>query len=91
MAETKPNTNPTGAAPPAPLVPFRLRLGRLKSTRQTLARVIREYSLGRVPEPVFRSLVWSIGQLVSTMKTETELQTADRLAEIEKRLEALHV
>ena len=69
-------------------MPFQLRLGNLRSSRATLARVIREYGKGGIDRNVFKDLVYAISVLVGVMKTERDEALEARLEEIEKALNA---
>lgn len=67
---------------------FTLRLNTLRGVRQSMARVIREYGKGNVPDHVFRGAVWALSQLTGTFKVELEYEQIERrLAELERRLQ----
>ena len=72
-----------------PVLPFQLRLRSLKSTRQTFARLLREYGKGRVPESLYKNLIWGLGGLITAFKEEREESTAKKLEAVEERLERL--
>lgn len=73
----------TNTAVPAP---FSLRLRSLKSSRQTLARIVREHARGNLDRDTFKDLVYGMSHLLSYMKTEKELDVEARLEAIEDRL-----
>ena len=65
---------------------FDLRLRTLKSTRQTFARVLREYARGNMDEGTYRALVWGLSQFISGYKTEIDYVVIE---EIRARLGSL--
>lgn len=71
------------------VAPFDLRLGSVKSCRQTLARLVREYSRGKIEEGPFKTLTWGVSQLIAWWKLETELQIEERVKRLEEIAEEL--
>lgn len=67
-------------------VPLTLRLRSPKATRQTFARIIREYGRGNLDERLYKSLVWGLSQYLGAFKIERELEIEKRLEEIEDQL-----
>ncbi|SIP92997.1 hypothetical protein SAMN05920897_101319 [Alkalispirochaeta americana] len=67
-------------------VPFALRLRSVASTRQTFARVLREYARGTISQDEYRQLVWGLSQYLGALRLEKESEIEDRLQEIEERL-----
>lgn len=60
-----------------------LRLNSISNARRSLARVIRLYGRGEMPDREYRGLVYGLSQLVGAFRAEFEL------VEFEKRLTAL--
>ena len=69
-------------AAPSRRLPWRPRLGSLRTTRQTMARLFREWAAGTVADKDFRTGTWALGLIVSAYRIEMELS-------IEKRLQAI--
>lgn len=67
-------------------VPLTLRLRSPTSTRQTLARVIREYGRGNLDRDMYKDLVWGISQFLGAFRIERDLEIEKRLQEIEDQL-----
>ena len=70
---------------PAPL-PFTLRLRSLKSTRQSMARVLREYGKGNISQKIYRDLIYGISQFAFLLKTEKEAEIETRLQAVEESI-----
>ena len=75
------------APPKRGRVQFQLRLGSLKSTRATLARLVRKYASGEIDRETFKDIVWALSQLVQVMKIEKDSNLEERLDEIERRID----
>ena len=65
---------------------FDLRLRSLNSSRQTLARLIREYGRGAIPQDVFKDLVWAMSQFLGYLKESQTQDLEARLAALEASL-----
>lgn len=72
--------------PKKPRASFLLRLASLKSTRQTFARLLREYAAGRVDRDTFRDLCYGLGGFLAVFSKEIDNDFDDRLTKIEERL-----
>ena len=72
--------SPLGIPPP-----LTLRLNTISNARRSLARVIRLYGRGELPDRDYRGLVYGLTQLVGAFRAEFEL------VEFDKRLTALEV
>lgn len=70
---------------PEPRVPFNLRLGSLKSTRQTFARILRAYAAGTIDQDSFKAMVYGLGGFLAVFKAEVDGDFDDRLTAIEER------
>ena len=79
--ETK-NKNLTPSHP----VPFDMRLGSLRSSRQTLARIIREWGKGTLSEQDAKTGTWLMSAYLGFLKLESTEDVEKRLAAIEKAL-----
>lgn len=84
MSDTEQKTEAKTAYP----IPFQLRLGSIKSCRQTMTRLVREYGAGKVDDGTYRAVIWGLGQLISYWRLETDLRIEDRIDAIEKALES---
>jgi len=74
---------------PTPPIPYSLRLRSLKSSRQSLTRIIRSWGSGEVSTADAKNAAWLLQTLLSYHK-ETELvEVTDRLAKLEKALKDL--
>ena len=74
---------------PTPRIPYNLRLRSLKSSRQSLTRIIRSWGSGEVETATAKTAAWLLQVLLSYHK-ETELvEVMDRLAKLEKALKEL--
>ena len=62
------------------------RLGSLKTTRQTMARLFREWAGGNVDDQDFRTGTWALSQIVGAYRVEKELEIETRLREIEDEI-----
>jgi hypothetical protein len=69
------------------LRPIHLRLGSLKSSRATFARIIRAYNDNKLEEKVFRGLVWAMGLYINYLKAEDFTVLEKRIAALEERQE----
>ena len=69
-----------------PRIPFDLRLRSLKSSRQTHARLLREYARGTIDEPTYKALIWGLSNYLSYLRAEREQELERRLDAIEERL-----
>jgi len=67
-------------------VPFTLRLRSVTSTRQTFARVLREYARGTIGQDEYRQLVWGLSQYLGALRLEKDTEIEARLQEIEDQL-----
>jgi len=72
---------------PSPPVPFDMRLGSLRSSRQTLARLIREWGKGTISEESAKTGTWLMSAYLGFLKLESSEDIEKRLAAIEKALE----
>ena len=61
-------------------------LNTLKNVRATLARIIRQYNAGDIPEQKYKNLIYGLSTLAHIFKTEFEISSAERIAAIEKAL-----
>lgn len=77
------NTDHNGAGGGTPS----LRLGSVKSTRQTLARLIRAYGRGEIDERTYKAILYGASHLLSAFRLEIDSSIETRLSEIEQRLE----
>lgn len=82
LALDKSRVESKGGPPENEKLNFDLRLSNPKGCRNTLARILREYSRGSISESFFKALTWGVSQQLAWFKHERE-------GEIEKRLEAL--
>jgi len=64
-----------------------LRLNSAEATRRSLARVVRLYDRGEIPDWRYRGLVYGINSLLGYWKLEADLRIEERLDELEARLE----
>ncbi len=72
-------------------LPFNLRLTSLKGVRQSMARLVRHYSQGRLEDRTYRTLIWSMGQLVHSFKAEHDYtELAEKVEALEQKLDALN-
>ena len=69
-----------------PPVKFALRLGSIKSTRQTMSRLIRERAKGNVADGDFKSIIYGLAQLQSYWRLELDTEIESRLEALEARL-----
>lgn len=67
-------------------IPFPLRLRSVQSTRQTFARVLREYGRGTISEPIYKSIVYGLSQYQSYLRLEADMELEKRLEAIEEHL-----
>ena len=63
-----------------------LRLGSTKSTRQTLARIIRAYGKGTLEEGLYKGLVYGLSHYLAYLRFESDMRIEERIDELEKRL-----
>ena len=82
---TTKNKSTNSGTPP---VPFNIRLGTIKSTRSTFARVIRAYADGTISDQIAKNLSWMIGQYTNILKLENEQDNEERLLALEIVLKA---
>ena len=82
------NQNEVGKNTSPPIF-FALRLRSLKSTRQSMARVLREYGKGTISQQVYKDLIYGISQFSALLKTEKEFDIESRLLQIEEVIESL--
>jgi hypothetical protein len=75
--------------PPAPRggVTRRLSLNNIGATRKAIARVARAFWNGSLDGDKARTMGYLLSLLVNAWKTETELEIARRLDELERKLE----
>ena len=78
--------NNQGNDPPSPLIGFDLRLGNIKSTKNSFSRVLRFYARGLIEERTFKSLVWGLSQYTNVLKMYTEQDITERLEKLEASL-----
>ena len=71
------------------VAPFDLRLGSVKSCRQTLSRLVREYSRGNIEEAPFKTLTWGVSQLIAWWRLEKDIQIEERIERLERLAEGL--
>lgn len=71
-----------------PLRPLdmKLQLNNVKNTRNSMARVTREYCAGRIEHLVFRNLVYMFSQLISGHRLESDLRIEDKIRDLEARI-----
>ena len=65
---------------------FDLRLRSLTSSRQSLARLLREHSRGTVPPALYRDLVWGMSQFLGYLKESQAQDLETRLSALETAL-----
>ncbi len=66
--------------------PVVLRLNSLHNGRRSLARLMRQYANGKIPDQQFRSMIGGFNVLLSYFKTIGEMEIAERLTIIEEKL-----
>ena len=67
----------------------RFALNTLKNTRNTLAKVIREFEAGKMDAVKFKGLVYGISQLAAIFRMEAEIRQEERLEAVERALAEL--
>lgn len=72
--------------PETPSLDFNLRLASLKSARQSVARIVREYGKGRVDEKLYKGVLYGLQTLLAFQKAEAEHEIERRLEEIEQAI-----
>ena len=70
-----------------PLLRFSLRLGSVKSCRQSMTRIIREYSKGNIVDADYRALLWGLSQVIHYWKFERDIQIEQKIDEIREVLQ----
>lgn len=67
---------------PAP-IDFQLRLGSIKSTKSSMAKIIRQYSKGLMSHIQFRNLIYGFSSFLSVCKMDNEQETERRIGRLE--------
>lgn len=70
----------------SPRLPFDLRLRSLKSSRQSLARILRAWGRGEISEQVAKTSTWLMSMFLAYLKESTSEELEARLAGIERKL-----
>jgi hypothetical protein len=71
-----------------PLANSSLRLNSVGNTRKSLAKVVRLYARGQLPEGRFRALCYGLSHLIAAFRLEKNIEIEERLAMIEETMEA---
>lgn len=71
-----------------PLENSSLRLNSVVNTRKSLAKVVRLYARGQLPEARFRALCYGLSHLIAAFRLEKNIEIEERLAKIEEVMEA---
>lgn len=74
---------------PTPRIPYNLRLRSLKSSRQSLTRIIRSWGSGEVETVTAKTAAWLLQVLLSYHKEAETAEILDRLTKLEKQLKEL--
>lgn len=75
-------------------IPFAFRLASVKSARQSMSRLIREYGKGNIDRDAMRDCVYAISHLSNLLKMEHDSDLDKRIEELEAaiaRLQGLKV
>ncbi|MEX2443327.1 MAG: hypothetical protein WD492_06970 [Alkalispirochaeta sp.] len=87
MSEIEQNAKLTnGTLPPARPVPFDLRLRSLKSSRQSLARILRAWGRGEIDEATAKTACWLLSMYLGYLKAGVEEDIERQLKELEGRV-----
>ncbi len=78
--------NDNATAPEGPRLPFVLRLRSLKASRQTHARILREYAKGTIDTETYRAVVWGLNNYLAYLKAEQAEELERRVIALEERL-----
>jgi hypothetical protein len=70
-------------------IPYTLRLRSLKSSRQSLTRIIRSWGSGAIETATAKNAAWLMQVLLSYHKETEIIEVMDKLAKMEKRLKEL--
>ena len=70
---------------PAPL-DMKLQLNSVKNTRNSMARVTREYTGGKIDHVTFRNLVYMFSQLTNIHRLEKDIEIEKRLKDLENKI-----
>jgi hypothetical protein len=70
-------------------IPYNLRLRSLKSSRQSLTRIIRSWGSGEVSTADAKNAAWLLQVLLSYHKESELVEVMDRLTKLEKALKEL--
>lgn len=80
---------PGGLPSIIPRIGFDLRLRSLKSSRQTLARVLREYGRGTIDDATYRGLVWGLNNFLGYLRESGAEELEVRLKTLEAKLDEI--
>ena len=67
-------------------IDMKLQLNTVKNTRNSMARVMREYTRGQIEHVTFRNLVYMFSQLIAIHRLEKDIDIEKRLLELEQKI-----
>jgi hypothetical protein len=73
----------------SPRLPFQPRLRSLKSSRQTLARIVREWGKGTISNEDGKTAAWLLNMLLAYFKAAETEEFETRLQELDRKLSKL--
>ena len=68
-------------------VEMKLQLNTVKNTRNSMARVLREYTRGKIEHETLRNLTYLFSQLIAIHRLEKDIEIEKRIKELEERIE----
>ena len=80
---------PETGTPSPPRLSWRPQLASLKSSRRTVARLIRTWSTGEISTEDARAMGWLLQVLLTYFRESGQVELSDRSRKIERRLKRL--